>query len=103
MDSIRPEDFMKEVLKTVEVIGVEKTVVALQNTRAQHGIQLSDPTIQFVFKEVGRLLDISIEEILEGRYSKNECRYYAIGFSAFALSGEFGFSMKQLSKLFGFN
>jgi hypothetical protein len=98
MEVVPASVLLKEVLRTVEQIGLSSTVTALQNAR---GLKELDHDIQFVLDAVAKELGTSVEKILNNHYSKTELRIYSIAFCCFYLINDFNKTTYECGTLFG--
>jgi hypothetical protein len=91
-------DLIHELLKSVEVLGVEATTDALKCARS-NTLTLDDKRIDFVLKMVSKHYMIPIDQII---YSNNKSviRMFALKFCVYYLYDSFGFSFSELKKIF---
>lgn len=95
-----PIALLREVLLTVESIGMDQTVMILQGGRGENKMH---PHVLFVIDAVGRELETTTEKILNDRYSKTDIRIYSIAFCVYFLMNHFDFSARQCGEIFDLN
>ena len=91
-------DLIHELLKSVEVLGVEATTDALKCART-NTLTLEDKRIDFVLKMVSKHYMVPIDQIIHSN-SKSVIRMFALKFCVFYLYDSFGFSFAELKKIF---
>lgn len=87
-----------ELLTTIEVIGVDRTVRALQDAKADNLI-LEDLNIDFVLKCVADSTTVSKERILHGN-DRNDQRKIAVSLAVYFIKNHFSYSLSDLKKIF---
>jgi len=91
-------DLIQELLKSVEVLGVDATTNALKIARS-NTLTLQDKRVEFVLKMVSSYYLQSIEDIINS-HSKSYKRMLALKFSIYYLYEVFEFSFGDLKMLF---
>jgi hypothetical protein len=91
-------DLIQELLKSVEVLGVDATTDALKVART-NSLSLQDKRVDFVLKMVSQHYIVPIEEIIYS-HKKSTKRMFALKFSVYYLYDVFDFSFTDLKKLF---
>jgi len=91
-------DLIHELLKSVEVLGVEATTDALKIART-NTLTLQDKRVDFVLKMVSSHYMMPVQEIINSR-SKSIKRVLALKFSIHYLYEVFGFSFGELKLFF---
>ena len=87
-----------ELLTTVEVIGIESTIKALQEAKSKSLI-LQDLDIDFILNSVSSITSVSKDIILTGN-ERSDDRKIAIAVCVFLIKNEFSYSYHELSRLF---
>lgn len=88
-----------ELLTTIEVIGVDRTVKVLQDAKCENLI-LEDLNIDFVLKCVSEATSVSKDRILHGN-DRNDERKIAVSLAVFFIKNHFSYSLSDLKKIFG--
>lgn len=91
-------DLIQELLKSVEVLGVDATTSVLKVART-NTLTLQDKRVEFVLKMVSSHYMQPIEEIINS-HNKSVKRMLALKFSIFYLYEAFEFSFTELKMLF---
>jgi hypothetical protein len=91
-------DLIQELLKSVEVLGVDATTSVLKVART-NTLTLQDKRVEFVLKMVSSHYMQPIEEIINS-HNKSVKRMLALKFSIFYLYDAFEFSFTDLKMLF---
>lgn len=91
-------DLIQELLKSVEVLGVDATTNVLKVARS-NTLTLQDKRVEFVLKMVSTHYLQSIEEIINS-HNKSFKRMMALKFSIYYLYDAFEFSFTDLKILF---
>jgi hypothetical protein len=91
-------DLIQELLKSVEVLGVDTTTHVLRVARS-NALTLEDKRIEFVMKMVSTHYTKSIDEIINS-HSKSQKRIYALKFAIYYLYDVFKFSFGDLKIFF---
>lgn len=91
-------DLIQELLKSVEVLGVDATTNALKIARS-NTLTLQDKRVEFVLKMVSEYYLKSIEDIINS-HSKSTKRIFALKFAIYYLYEVFGFSFGELKMIF---
>lgn len=91
-------DLIQELLKSVEILGVDATTNALKIARS-NTLTLQDKRVEFVLKMVSSHYLQSIEDIINS-HSKSYKRMLALKFSIYYLYEVFDFSFGDLKMLF---
>jgi chromosomal replication initiation ATPase DnaA len=91
-------DLIQELLKSVEVLGVDATTNALKVARG-NTLTLQDKRVEFVLKMVSEHYTQSIEDIINS-HNKSNKRVLALKFSIYFLYEVFDFSFGDLKMLF---
>lgn len=91
-------DLIQELLKSVEVLGVDATTNALKIARS-NTLTLQDKRVEFVLKMVSDYYIKSIEDIINS-HSKSTKRIFALKFAIYYLYEVFGFSFGELKMIF---
>lgn len=87
-----------ELMTTVEVIGIDRTIKTLQDAKA-NSLILEDLNIEFIIKCVNQVTGVSKERILNGN-DRNDERKIAIALSVYFIKKEFFYSYGDMSKIF---
>lgn len=87
-----------ELITTVELIGVDKTIKTLKKAKADVLI-LSDLNIDFVVTSVSEVTGLSKERILNGTDRSDE-RKIAIALCVFVIRNEFAYTYSQIQGIF---
>ena len=87
-----------ELLTTVEVIGIESTIKALQEAKSKSLI-LQDLDIDFILNSVSIITSVPKDRILNGN-DRNDDRKIAIAVCVFFIKNEYSYSYNELSRLF---
>lgn len=85
---------INEVLNSVRDLGVDGTIVALQNARSGT-ITLSNESVDFTLKMVSNHFKYIVEDIVNSRI-KSTGKKLAVGFVVYYLHNTFGFSLGDL-------
>ena len=91
-------DLIQELLKSVEVLGVDATTSVLKVART-NTLTLQDKRVEFVLKMVSSHYMQPIEEIINS-HNKSVKRMLALKFSIFYLYEAFEFTFTELKMLF---
>lgn len=91
-------DLIQELLKSVEILGVDATTNALKIARS-NTLTLQDKRVEFVLKMVSDYYLKSIEDIINS-HSKSTKRIFALKFAIYYLYEVFGFSFGELKMIF---
>ena len=91
-------DLIQELLRSVEVLGVDATTNALKIARSNN-LTLQDKRVEFVLKMVSEYYLQSIDDIINS-HSKSSKRMFALKFSIYYLYEVFGFTFGDLKVLF---
>jgi hypothetical protein len=91
-------DLIQELLKSVEILGVDATTNALKIARS-NTLTLQDKRVEFVLKMVSSHYLQSIEDIINS-HNKSYKRMLALKFSIYYLYEVFDFSFGDLKMLF---
>ena len=91
-------DLIQELLKSVEILGVDATTNALKIARS-NTLTLQDKRVEFVLKMVSEYYLKSIEDIINS-HSKSTKRIFALKFAIYYLYEVFGFSFGELKMIF---
>jgi hypothetical protein len=91
-------DLIQELLKSVEVLGVDATTNALKIARS-NTLTLQDKRVEFVLKMTSNHYMQTIEDIINS-HSKSYKRMLALKFSIYYLYEVFDFSFGDLKMLF---
>lgn len=87
-----------ELMTTVEVIGIDRTIKTLQDAKA-NSLILEDLNIEFILKSVTQVTSVSKERILNGS-DRNDERKIAIALCVYFIKKEFFYSYGDMSKIF---
>jgi hypothetical protein len=87
-----------ELLSTVEVIGIERTIKSLQDAKST-SLVLDDLNIDFILNVVTQITSVSKERILSGN-DRNDERKMALGLCIYFIKKEFFYSYSDLKKIF---
>ena len=87
-----------ELMTTVEVIGIDRTIKTLQDAKA-NSLILEDLNIEFILKCVNQITGVSKERILSGN-DRNDERKIAIALCVYFIKKEFFYSYGDMSKIF---
>jgi hypothetical protein len=87
-----------ELMTTVEVIGIDRTIKTLQDAKA-NSLILEDLNIEFILKCVTQITGVSKERILNGN-DRNDERKTAIALCVYFIKKEFFYSYGDMSKIF---
>lgn len=91
-------DLIQELLKSVEVLGVDATTNALKVARS-NTLTLQDKRVEFVLKMVSTQYNQTIEDIIDS-HNKSYKRMLALKFSIYYLYEVFDFSFGDLKMIF---
>ncbi|NBO23542.1 hypothetical protein EBU94_09440 [bacterium] len=91
-------DLIQELLKSVEVLGVDATTNALKVARS-NTLTLQDKRVEFVLKMVSTQYGQTIEDIINS-HNKSYKRMLALKFSIYYLYEVFEFSFGDLKMIF---
>jgi hypothetical protein len=91
-------DLIQELLKSVEVLGVDATTNALKIARS-NTLSLSDKRVEFVLKMVSDHYVKTIDDIINS-HSKSTGRIFALKFAIYYLYEVFDFSFGDLKMIF---
>jgi hypothetical protein len=87
-----------ELMTTVEVIGIDRTIKTLQEAKANNMI-LEDLNIEFILKCVTQVTSVSKERILNGT-DRSDDRKIATALCVYFIKKEFFYSYGDMSKIF---
>jgi hypothetical protein len=87
-----------ELMTTVEVIGIDRTIKTLQDAKANNLI-LEDLNIEFILKCVTQVTSVSKERILNGT-DRSDDRKIATALCVYFIKKEFFYSYGDMSKIF---
>ena len=87
-----------ELMTTVEVIGIDRTIKTLQEAKA-NSLILEDLNIEFILKCVTDVTQVSKERILNGS-DRNDDRKVATALCVYFIKKEFYYSYGDMSKIF---
>lgn len=91
-------DLIQELLKSVEVLGVDATTNALKMARS-NTLTLQDKRVEFVLKMVANQYNQTIEDIINS-HNKSYKRMLALKFSVYYLYEVFDISFGDLKMIF---
>ena len=87
-----------ELITTLEVIGIDKTIKTLQDAKA-NSLILEDLNIEYILKCVNQVTGVTKDRILNGN-DRNDERKIAIALSVYFIKKEFFYSYGEISKIF---
>lgn len=87
-----------ELMTTVEVIGIDRTIKTLQDAKA-NSLILEDLNIEFILKCVTQVTNVSKERILNGT-DRSDDRKIATALCVYLIKKEFFYSYSDISKIF---
>jgi len=87
-----------ELMTTVEVIGIDRTIKTLQEAKA-NSLILEDLNIEFILSCVNQVTEVSKDRILNGN-DRNDERKIAIALCVYFIRKEFFYSYGDMSKIF---
>lgn len=87
-----------ELMTTVEVIGIDRTIKTLQEAKA-NSLILEDLNIEFILSCVKQVTGVSKDRILNGN-DRNDERKIAIALCVYFIRKEFFYSYGDMSKIF---
>jgi hypothetical protein len=87
-----------ELMTTVEVIGIDRTIKTLQDAKA-NSLILEDLNIEFILKCVTQVTSVTKDRILNGN-DRNDERKIAIALCVYFIKKEFFYSYGDMSKIF---
>lgn len=87
-----------ELLTTLELIGLDKTIKTLKDAKSNFLI-LDDVNIDFIIKCVSELTGVSKDRILNGN-DKSDERKMALSLCVYFIKNEFFYSYSELRKIF---
>jgi hypothetical protein len=87
-----------ELMTTVEVIGIDRTIKTLQEAKSKSMI-LEDLNIEFILNSVNQVTGVSRDRILNGS-DRNDERKIAIALCVYFIKKEFFYSYGDMSKIF---
>jgi hypothetical protein len=91
-------DLIQELLKSVEVLGIDATTNALKVARS-NTLTLQDKRVEFVLKMVSDYYIQTIDDIINS-HNKSTKRMFALKFSIYYLYEVFDFSFGDLKMIF---
>jgi uncharacterized protein YydD (DUF2326 family) len=87
-----------ELMTTVEVIGIDRTIKTLQEAKA-NSLILEDLNIEFILSCVNQVTSVTKDRILNGN-DRNDERKIAIALCVYFIRKEFFYSYGDMSKIF---
>jgi uncharacterized protein YydD (DUF2326 family) len=87
-----------ELMTTVEVIGIDRTIKTLQEAKA-NSLILEDLNIEFILSCVNLVTSVTKDRILNGN-DRNDERKIAIALCVYFIRKEFFYSYGDMSKIF---
>ena len=87
-----------ELMTTVEVIGIDRTIKTLQEAKANNLI-LENLNVEFILKCVTQVTSVSKDRILNGT-DRNDDRKIATALCVYFIKREFFYSYGDMSKIF---
>jgi hypothetical protein len=90
---------LDELLLTVEVIGIEKTIKTLQAAK-QNNLLSQDFFVDFILDTVADVMKITKERIVSGNDRKTDERKMAIALSVYFIRNECNYSYSELKLIF---
>lgn len=91
-------NLIQELLRAVEVLGVDKTTIALKIATTS-SLTLQDPRVDFVFNMVSTHFYQTIEDLINSK-KKSNLRFLALKFATYYLYEHFDISFNELQVLF---
>jgi hypothetical protein len=91
-------NLIQELLRAVEVLGVDKTTKVLMIATTS-SLTLQDPRVDFVFNMVSTHFFQTIEELINSK-KKSNLRFLALKFATYYLYEHFEISFNELQVLF---
>ncbi len=87
-----------ELLTTVELIGVDRTIKTLKEAKSNHLI-LDDLDVDFILKCVSEICGVTKERVLYGT-DKSDERKISLALAIYFIKTEFSYSYSELKKIF---
>ena len=98
-NSLQNINVFDEMLRTVETIGVDKTVKALQKARSTELI-LEDLSVENILKLIAEITNVPVKRILNGT-DRTDDRKMAVALAVFHIKEERNYSLNDLISIFG--
>jgi hypothetical protein len=89
---------LDELITTVEVIGIEKTIKTLQDAK-NNGLIMNDNDIDFILESVSKLTSVSKERIINGN-DRNDDRKIALAICVYFIKKQCAYSLNELKNIF---
>lgn len=100
------KNLLNEIIQTVEVIGIEKMIVILQNEREQSDLMKNNnPIFVYILRLISEHSHISIDKFINGDFGssakmKTKSKMF-FSFIVFYLNRECDISLANIGKIFG--
>jgi hypothetical protein len=94
---VNSSDLFNEVLKTVEVMGMDETSKILQKARF-NSLTLHDGNIEFILKTVSKQTSVEVERIIHGT-DKTDERKIAVALCVYYIKAELKYSYGIIKKI----
>lgn len=88
---------LDELITTVEVIGIERTVKTLQDAKS-NSLLLNDLNIDFILTSVSDITSVPKDRILHGN-DRNDERKIAVAICVYFIKNEFLYSFSDIKKI----
>lgn len=89
---------LDELLTTVEIIGVDRTIKTLKEAKTS-SLLLDDLNIDFIINSVAEVTGTSRDRILYGS-DRNDERKFAISLCVFFIRNEFSYTFSEMKSIF---
>jgi hypothetical protein len=87
-----------ELLTTIEVIGLDKTIQTLKDVKA-NSLILNDMNIDFIITSVSSITNVQKDRILNGA-DRNDDRKIAISLCVYFIKTEFSYTYSEIKNIF---
>ncbi len=89
---------LDELITTVEVIGIEKTIKTLQEAK-NNGLISQDSDIDFIIDSISKITSVSKERIINGN-DRNDERKMALAACVYFIKNKCAYSLSELKLIF---
>jgi len=90
-------NIIEEMLKTIEVVGIDETSKILQKAR-YNSLTLNDSKIEFILKTISDETDVSVDRIIHGT-DKTDERKAAVGLCVYFIRRDLKYSYALIKKI----
>lgn len=94
---VNSSDLFNEVMKTVEVMGMDETSKILQKARF-NSLTLHDGNIEFILKAISKQTSVEVERIIHGT-DKTDERKIAVALCVYYIKSELRYSYGVIKKI----